>query len=265
MSTMPKRLFAIALALAFVVLPAGAQRGGSHSTAVGHGGGFTSSRAPAFHSSFTGPSRSGFTHSTQFSGARFVPVRQAPGRITVPGNYNRRNDHDSAGGFRGIDRNRDQRFRRPYAAGYGLGLPYSLGFIDPNYLSYPDSGYDDSTGNAPQQPPPDDYGALQQYAGPPPEQYAGPPPDQAYAAPDSSYRPAYQRPQPEASLPSQEAVTLVFKDGRPNEQIYNYMLTRSTLYIQGQHLREISVDQLDLAAMAKVNGDAGVVFKLPGR
>jgi hypothetical protein len=190
-------------------------------------------------------------------------VRQAPGRITVPGNYNRRND-----GFRGIDRNRDQRFRPPYAAGYGLGLPYSLGLIDPGYLSYPDSGYDDSTGyDAAQQPQPDDYGPLppQQYAGPPPQQYAGPPPDQAYAAPGSSYRPPYQSPQSEVSLPSQEAVTLIFKDGRPNEQIYNYMLTRSTLYIQGQHLREIAVDQLDLAAMAKVNGEAGVVFQLPSR
>jgi hypothetical protein len=258
MSTMPKRLFAIALALAFVVLPAGAQRGGSHSTAVGHGGGFSSSHAPAFHSGFTGPSRSGFSHSTQFSGSRFVPVRQAPGRITVPGNFNRRNDHDADGRFRRNDRNRDQRFRRAYNPIYGVGLPYSVGFIGPDYSSYPDSGYYDSPGYAPQQPQPDDYGP------PPPEQYPGPP-YQADASSDSSYRPAYQRPQPESPLPSQEAVTLVFKDGRPNEQIYNYMLTRSTLYIQEQYLREISVDQLDLAAMAKVNGEAGVVFKLPSR
>jgi hypothetical protein len=248
MSTMPKRLIAVAVALALVALPAGAQRGGSHSTAAGHGGGFSSSRAPAFHGSFTGPSRSSFTSLPQFSGSRFAPGRQAPGRITAPDNR-----------FRGIDRNRDQRFRRAYNPNYGIGLPYSVGFIGPDYFSYPDSDDYDSPAYESQQPQPtDDYGP------PPPEQYSGPL-DQAYAAPGPNYRPAYQRPQRESPLPSQDAVTLVFKDGRPNEQIYNYMLTRSTLYIQEQHLREISVDQLDLPAMAKINGDAGVVFELPSR
>ena len=58
-------------------------------------------------------------------------------------------------------------------------------------------------------------------------------------------------------------MTLIFKDGRPTLQIHNYMLTRTTLYVQDQHLREIPVDQLDLVAMAKVNQDAGVDFQLP--
>jgi hypothetical protein len=264
MSTMHKRLIAVALTLALVALPAGAQRGGSRSAPTGHGGGVSSAHSSAFHGSFTGPSRSTFTpshqfSSSQFSGSRFAPARQAPGRITAPSNFNRRNDHDADDRFRGIDRNRDQRFRRAYNPISGVGLPYSVGFIGPDYFSSPDSGYYDSPAYTAQQPQPaDDYGP------PPPEQYPGPP-YPADASPDSSYRPAYQRPQPESPLPSQEAVTLVFKDGRPNEQIYNYMLTRSTLYIQEQHLREISVDQLDLEAMAKVNGEAGVVFKLPGR
>jgi hypothetical protein len=56
---------------------------------------------------------------------------------------------------------------------------------------------------------------------------------------------------------------LIFKDGRPSEQIYNYMLTPTTLYIQEQRLREIPVDQLDLPAMLQVNSSAGVEFKLP--
>jgi hypothetical protein len=59
-------------------------------------------------------------------------------------------------------------------------------------------------------------------------------------------------------------VTLIFKDGRSPEQIQNYMLTRTTLYVQETRLREIPVDQLDLPATQKVNKDAGVDFQLPG-
>jgi hypothetical protein len=85
--------------------------------------------------------------------------------------------------------------------------------------------------------------------------------EQAQAAPDSGYRPVYQRPQPEPA--AEDAVTLVFKDGRPSEQIRNYMLTRTTLYVQGERLREIAVADLDLAATEKVNREAGVDFRLP--
>ncbi len=56
---------------------------------------------------------------------------------------------------------------------------------------------------------------------------------------------------------------MVFKDGRAPEKIQNYMLTRTTLYVQGAHLRQIAVADLDLAATQKVNRDAGVDFELP--
>jgi hypothetical protein len=59
-------------------------------------------------------------------------------------------------------------------------------------------------------------------------------------------------------------VTLVFKDGRPAEQIHNYMLTRTTLYVQDERRREIPVDELDLAATVKANKAAGVDFQVPG-
>jgi hypothetical protein len=62
---------------------------------------------------------------------------------------------------------------------------------------------------------------------------------------------------------SQDAVTLVFADGRPDEQIHNYMLTRTTLFVLDQRRQDIPIDQLDLAATAKVNRDAGVDFHLP--
>jgi hypothetical protein len=57
-------------------------------------------------------------------------------------------------------------------------------------------------------------------------------------------------------------VTLVFKDGRPAEHIHNYLLTRTTLYVQDGRRREIPVDELDLAATVKVNHEAGVDFQL---
>jgi hypothetical protein len=58
-------------------------------------------------------------------------------------------------------------------------------------------------------------------------------------------------------------VTLIFRDGRPAEQIHNYILTRSTLFVGDGQRREIPTDQLDLAATAKANQDAGMDFRLP--
>jgi hypothetical protein len=59
-------------------------------------------------------------------------------------------------------------------------------------------------------------------------------------------------------------VTLVFKDGSPTEEIHNYLLTRTTLYVQDEHRREIPVDDLDLGATQKINKSNGVDFQLPG-
>jgi hypothetical protein len=42
------------------------------------------------------------------------------------------------------------------------------------------------------------------------------------------------------------------------------MLTRTTLYVQDEHRREIPVDDLDLAATQKVNKGDGIDFQLPG-
>ena len=67
----------------------------------------------------------------------------------------------------------------------------------------------------------------------------------------------------EPTLYDSDAVTLVFKDGRPSEQIHNYILTRTTVYVTDAHHREIPVADLDLAATEKTNHEAGVTFKLP--
>jgi len=58
-------------------------------------------------------------------------------------------------------------------------------------------------------------------------------------------------------------VTIIFKDGRPPEQIHNYILTRDILYVGDRHHSDIPVDQLDLTATARVNRDAGVDFHFP--
>jgi hypothetical protein len=134
-------------------------------------------------------------------------------------------------------------------------VPYAgSGWISPYYLAYPDAGgYDDSSAS------PDN--ATEEYDALPAEQ--GEP---ASLSPYPSFsdlsHPALSYPSPTPD--SEEAVTLVFKDGRPAEQIHNYILTRTTLYIRDKGRHDIPTDQLDLAATAKVNHDAGVDFQLPG-
>jgi hypothetical protein len=129
----------------------------------------------------------------------------------------------------------------------GIGYGY-LGWVNPYFLSYlDDSGYDDSS-------------TSPAYAS---EADNGPPADQGQPEPPGPYQPAFELPRPSPALGSQEAVTLVFKDGRPPEQIHNYLLTRATLYVQDQQHRDIPIDQLDLVATARVNQDAGVDFHLP--
>jgi hypothetical protein len=76
------------------------------------------------------------------------------------------------------------------------------------------------------------------------------------------YRPAYSRPAAEPK--SEEAVTLIFKDGRPAEQIHNFILSKTTVHVFDDRRRDVPVDDLDLVATAKVNRAAGVDFELPG-
>jgi len=72
---------------------------------------------------------------------------------------------------------------------------------------------------------------------------------------------------PDSAAPaSAEApITLVFRDGRPNEKIHNYMLTATTLSVLDQQRWDIPLDEIDLAATAQVNLEAGVEFAVPIR
>ena len=139
-----------------------------------------------------------------------------------------------------------------------VGYPNTFGFED--QAAYPEDGfYPDQESN-----PVSNQDSLVPYdqarngyaMAPAPDQrvpytpYPAPPPN----SPQPSIAPAPE-PQPE------EALTLIFKDGRPPMQIHNYMLTRATLYVRDQRHSEISLDELDLPATKKVNKQAGVDFQ----
>lgn len=146
----------------------------------------------------------------------------------------------------------------PYPFIYGPGY----WAYDSPYDSFLDEPYDDpvynnlsNSGLAPGPPAPD---ADSGYAGPsqpydtaPPPQYQSAPP--APASPEMQYVPG-----------SVDAVTLIFKDGRPPEQIRNYLATRTTItVVEGHHRRDIPVSALDLPATIKANRETGADFELP--
>ena len=237
-----RRLFAVAVMVAGVTLSVYAQRGGGHGAGgfSGQGGSFVSHSAPQFHASVAPMGRVNFMGSPQLSANHYAAVAHlSPGRGPGSAYPSRRpSSPDRRSGY-----------RRPYAPSYGVGFPSGFS-IWPGSLG--DSGFYDDSGYA-NPAPPADYG---------PQQYAAPPVEQSETAAPTAFRPTYGKPQPPPE--PENALTLVFKDGRPTEQIHNYMLTRTTLYVQDEHRREIPVDDLDLAATQKVNKGDGIDFQLPG-
>jgi hypothetical protein len=133
-----------------------------------------------------------------------------------------------------------------------LAIPYGFpGFAGAPYLGYPD---DAGTSDGSQ---------GQDNAAGPYDAPVAPPAEQDQPLPPGSYRPAYGGVAQGSPALEQDEVTLVFKDGRPTEQIHNFVLTSTTLYVGDRLRRSIPTDQLDLEATAKVNRDAGVEFLLP--
>jgi len=139
----------------------------------------------------------------------------------------------------------------PYWPWWGLSyniLPASWDYQN-DYDSQPGSNYTEPYPPYPEyNPAPYDKPASGQ-----------PEPQQPYSSP----APPASQPAPAIPAPPEAAITLVFKDGRPNEQIHNYLLTATTLSVLDEQRREIPVAQIDLAATAQVNRAAGVEFALP--
>lgn len=145
------------------------------------------------------------------------------------------------------------------ARAYGTGIyvvPGGTGWIDtgwigPDSLDYGDTAepteYDDSQG-VPDDAAGGESGGLPEQAWPTLYGYNQIPNVQSHAS----------------SVPeNEEAVTLIFKDGRPSEQIHNYAMTATMLYVLDTPHRNIPLDQLNLPATTKLNDDAGVNFQLP--
>ncbi|QMV20057.1 hypothetical protein GOB94_16270 [Granulicella sp. 5B5] len=245
-----------------------AQRGGAP-----RGGGFSARSAPSFRGGFAGgsagfrsfspapramPYRPATAYRGYAVGARPVPYRGYPARSAY-----------SAYGSRTIPRpvprprpypprNRYGRFdgsyvsAYPYASGYWV-TPWELGFPDD------DTDFDASSNNGP--PADASYATAPQQYAPAPDQGPYYPPEQEIAPATAGVTASQSEPeQPEP----EDAVTLVFKDGRPSQQVRNYMLTRTTLTIaDGHRLREVPVADLDVAATEAANRKAGVAFAVP--
>jgi hypothetical protein len=230
-----KRLAVATLVAVGFTLPACAQRSGSR-------GSFSAHSAPAFRGGFAASAPRSFTGARGYTGRS--PLTSTPRFLgNAPRNFVSRPNY-----YHGADRD-----RRPYRSRYRYGVPY-LGapWLAPGYLDLGDLGYPDTTTYDDSQPAPD-Y----------PVGYDNPPPGPEQAAPAPPYRAYTQPPSASPVLPDEDAVTLIFKDGRPPEQIHNYAMTRTMLYVRDQHHRDIPLDQLDLEATQKVNRDTGVDFQLP--
>ena len=171
----------------------------------------------------------------------------------------------------GINGNRNgNRNRGPYIRSYNWGYPYPYGWsIWPGYPTVID-GYDDYDSSADQgYAPYADYGDQgspygdQGYPGPdsgnPQYGYSGLPPAQPWPS-IGPYAQSYSAPQ--SSVAPEPAVTLVLKNGR-TEQVHNYVLTKSYIFIGDSYGMTIPVDQIDIAATEQANRDAGVDFHVP--
>jgi len=132
--------------------------------------------------------------------------------------------------------------------GFSYILP-AYGWVSPYYLGNPDWGYDDSSGQS---------GAALESPIAPQDQAQDLPP---YPQAPYPSNPGVSSPAPAPA--AEEAVTLIYKDGRQPEQIHNYLLTKDTLFVADQHRRAIPTDQLDLDATERVNHDLGVDFEIP--
>ncbi len=171
------------------------------------------------------------------------------GQINHPGAWpggGQRHDHDHDDGRRATG------YRGPYPYFYGglvpLGLPFTSGV----------TGDTDEQDAAVNNPP-----AQAGYAGP----SAAPPADaspEVAASEPPLFRPMYQGPIVTAPVHAQPATTLIFKDGRPAQQVHNYALTATTLYaLDGETRQEIPLSLLDVPQTIAANHAAGVDFALP--
>jgi hypothetical protein len=149
----------------------------------------------------------------------------------------------------------------PYNPWFYSG-PIFTGYVDP-WLFTPDN-YDESGGNggyvgAPYR----DYG-MQTSQPYPQEYYEGEPAavGQAFGRGSSSMTQSDGSGGVAAATPA-KTVTVIFNDGRPAEQIHNYLLTSDMLTVFDPQYHEIPLAQVNVAATEQANRAAGVDFRVP--
>jgi hypothetical protein len=261
----------VAIALAWPIYAQhGAARGGSsaHGGFAGHAGfaghsGFMGARGTSRPASSPAQRRSARPGFGRF-GAPGPAGARAPYR--GPGFATARSLYRPAYGDRFSSLNRDRGRGSWLVGSYGYRYPGWAGYpypyvIDPGFYDWGDSGDSDygpagtSQGYADLTPYPG-YGDAgpQSLQGP---NYAQTP------APDAQMpRPAYDGPTP-APEPEQ-AITVIFNNGRAPESIQNYMMNSSTLTDLDEHRYEqIPLNQIDLAATEQANRSRGLDFQVP--
>lgn len=288
-----KGLAVAALAVA-IALPACAQRDGGHASFAGHSAPAVRS-APAFHGSFAprpafGYNPAPFTHAPVGYPSRSRTIAPPVRYPMAPPVHRPIFYQPNHGG----PLHTTHRF-------FFHSYPYFSYLFYPSAIYVPsgdlfDDSFDDF--DNPPQPPPDyssNYppgynsyppGDSSPYAQPAPEPdssygYPQPAPAAPYPYSAPGYPPSAPQPpsaplppsapQPPPSTPemqyvpgSADTVTLIFKDGRPPEQIQNYLATRTTLTIlDNGHRREIALSDLDIPATMKANRQTGTDFELP--
>ena len=257
---------AVVVALA-MVLPAFGQHGGGHGGFAGHVGsvghsgfaghaGFSGSRS--FSRPISGPRYSGFTRPA-------MPMRFRPGVPYRGLNQYRPAYRPSYGNRYGYDRDHGRRgWYGSYAyPGWTYFSPYPY-VIDPGLYDWSDTDdYGSNQGaTTGEYAPYPDYGEPYPESPQPPYYAQAPYPQQPYAqAPaQDTRRPAYDT----GSAFAQEPLTLIFKDSRAPRTLRNYMMnTKELTDLDPQHFERIPLDEIDLAATARINRTRGVDFEVP--
>jgi len=254
-----RRVAAVALVVAGFTLPACAQRFASH-------GGFAGRSGPAFHAGFAAPHFSGGFASPHFYSPMSAP--RYPVRSFTPSPFIARPSGADRGfypapGFRAAYRGAEYRRGDNHGGGGGgvhfiirsappYAVPAWFGLGPLGYYPY-DFGYDDDAAFA-------DESAANESA---PQYEEQQPEESEPTVYREDYEPTVEAPQPSPVVGSESPTTIVFKDGRPSEQIHNYALTPTMLYVLDEQRRDIPLAQVDLAATEKVNRNAGIEFQVP--
>jgi hypothetical protein len=271
-----KRFAAVAVVLIGLATPGVfAQRGGGHGGGFGGGHGFSGRSAGAFHGGgFSAPHFSGFS-APRFSGGYssphfspgFAPMRSYAYRGSP--NYRMRyyksypvNPRSGYGYSSGDGHSGSYHHHSGGGFHWSITTVPTVATLVPGWIGVGPYGYypyDDGYGwdHDPPAASSDDSadGAPQSY-----EQAPEQPEQPVYR---EEYEPPAPMPAPTPVLENQGITTVVFNDGRPSEQIRNYALTPTTLYVLDAQRRDIPLGDINIAATQKANRAVGIDFQIP--